>query len=351
MANGPIELSVVHESPKAAITRPWQHVGVTLTSYFWRRWKPILGPDYTILILDLRILVAEQLGQGNVPTSGKVTVQVDRRDLAERTGLSLRTIERLLSPGALAKDPVASFLTSKAQYAYDEGLGKKVRTANAYTISMDDPVHPDDLQEGEPTSRPMSEVPASLSAPRDLERLLRERVPELAVGAIRRLLRQKGAEVLLRQLDWLPHRDTGWAKNSAAAFAYYCEHDEPEPDSLRRARAAQEKGRVRKEAEAKERLLAEERLVEDVAAYPSAEVWHKMWEHTSPKLRAIYRRDVRLGAVSDRSVTLEVLSPDIVGLLRMQPEHRRELESAVAISLERDVNVEWKEVKLAAVSP
>lgn len=349
MANGPIELSVVHESPKAAITRPWQHVGVTLTSYFWRRWKPVLGPDYTILILDLRILVAEQLGQGNVPTSGKVTVQVDRRDLAERTGLSLRTIERLLSPGALAAEPVASFLTSKAQYAYDEGLGKKVRTANAYTISMDDPVHPDDLQEGEAPSRLPAEAPQT--AARDLERTLRDRIPELAVGAIRRLLREKGAEVLLRQLDWLPHRDIGWAKNSAAAFAYYCEHDEPEPESLRRARAAQEKARVRKEAEVKERLVAEERLVEDVAAHPGAEVWHKMWDHTSVKLRAIYRRDVRLGAVDDQSVTLEVLSPDIGRLLRTQPDHRKELESAVVFSLDRDVRVEWKEVNRATVSP
>src|SRR5579883_2193533 len=105
------------------------------TRYFFRRWKPILGPVLTLLIMELRDRCYYN------PRTG------ERRDycwpsqeeLARAIGVSTRTVIRAL------QDPRAQkFIRIQHRYRYDPVLGKKVRTSSAYVVAMDDPLLPED---------------------------------------------------------------------------------------------------------------------------------------------------------------------------------------------------------------
>ncbi len=105
------------------------------TRYFFRKWKPLLGPVLTLLIMELRDRCYYN------PRTG------ERRDycwpsqeeLARAIGVSVRTVIRAL------QDPLArKFVRVQHRYRYDPVLGKKVRTSSAYVVAMDDPLLPDD---------------------------------------------------------------------------------------------------------------------------------------------------------------------------------------------------------------
>jgi hypothetical protein len=105
------------------------------TRYFFRKWKPMLGPVLTLLIMELRDRCYYN------PRTG------ERRDycwpsqdeLARAIGVSVRTVIRAL------QDPLArKFIRVQHRYRYDPVLGKKVRTSSAYVVAMDDPLRPED---------------------------------------------------------------------------------------------------------------------------------------------------------------------------------------------------------------
>lgn len=105
------------------------------TRYFFRKWKPMLGPVLTLLIMELRDRCYYN------PRTG------ERRDycwpsqeeLARAIGVSVRTVIRAL------QDPLArKFVRVQHRYRYDPTMGKKVRTSSAYVVAMDDPLLPDD---------------------------------------------------------------------------------------------------------------------------------------------------------------------------------------------------------------
>lgn len=105
------------------------------TRYFFRKWKPVLGPVLTLLIMELRDRCYYN------PRTG------ERRDycwpsqdeLARAIGVSVRTVIRAL------QDPRAKkFIRVQHRYRYDSTMGKKVRTSSAYVVAMDDPLLPAD---------------------------------------------------------------------------------------------------------------------------------------------------------------------------------------------------------------
>lgn len=105
------------------------------TRYFFRQWKPRLGPVLTLLIMELRDRCYYN------PRTG------ERRDycwpsqeeLARSIGVSVRTVIRAL------QSPLAqTFIRVQHRYRYDAAMGKKVRTSSAYVVAMDDPLRPED---------------------------------------------------------------------------------------------------------------------------------------------------------------------------------------------------------------
>ncbi|HLH29092.1 MAG TPA: helix-turn-helix domain-containing protein [Acidimicrobiales bacterium] len=128
-----LEVLPFYHDLRNQIVRPFNvHVE---TRYFFRRWKPTLGPILTLLIMELRDRCYYN------PRTG------ERRDycwpsqeeLARALGVSVRTIIRTL------QSPLArKFIRIQHRYRYDPALGKKVRTSSAYLVAMDDPLLPED---------------------------------------------------------------------------------------------------------------------------------------------------------------------------------------------------------------
>ena len=299
-ARSSLQLSPFYWDLRNRVTRPWDCVGQLVSKYFWRRWKPILGPEYTMLIIELRLQAAEL----DASSSGAPVVQVSHQDLADRTGLSLRKIQRLLSPSTMRRPEnwfLGKFLRVESRYVYDEALKKKIRVANTYAVAIDDPLHPEDeeaigmqvaqreqqdlqaqgLEPPLPRPEPATEPPLPSTMPPatvDEERLYqraREMVPDLSLSVLARLFSTVGPDTISRQLDWFPQRDNRWARNGpAAAFFTYCKEDRPPPEPVRReARASQQDAQALEEARA-----------QTVAAAPAPlqdqpDVWRRVLEH------------------------------------------------------------------------
>lgn len=133
LENERLEVLPFYHDLRNQIVRPLNvHVE---TRYFFRQWKPKLGPVLTLLIMELRDRCYYN------PRTG------ERRDycwpsqeeLARAIGVSVRTIIRAL------QSPLARrFIRIQHRYRYDPALGKKVRTSSAYVVAMDDPLRPED---------------------------------------------------------------------------------------------------------------------------------------------------------------------------------------------------------------
>jgi len=105
------------------------------TKYFWRRWKSLLGPLNTVLIMEMR-----DRCYYNPRTGEKRAYCYPSLDnLARSIGVSKATIKR-----ALADEKVKPFVRSEPNYRVDPKMNKKIRSSNTYHIAMDDPLLPED---------------------------------------------------------------------------------------------------------------------------------------------------------------------------------------------------------------
>lgn len=209
-----------------------------VSHYFLDRWAPVLQPDYVGLVLQLRRLAAASTERG--------AVEVMQDDLATRLGISRRTLQRLIAPDRFTAPKtwfLALFLRVEHRWAPTK---KGQRLPSLYRIAVDDPLHPEDENSLLPQLAPREiedllhqgieplPIPPPV-ADDDLVQRLRAELPALANAAVQKLLLEVGADVMRQQLEWLPHRNISWAERGpAAAYAYYCRNNEPEPEALQR---------------------------------------------------------------------------------------------------------------------
>lgn len=131
--NDMIELEGFFLHARNEIIQPDRYV--SSTKYFWDKWAPELGPNLTILIMQLRKHCFHNRHTGEKRDS----IRFSLTNLSKECGLSERTIRRELSKTISKK-----FIKIHPHYKYDETLRKKVRYPNIYQVAMDDPIHSSD---------------------------------------------------------------------------------------------------------------------------------------------------------------------------------------------------------------
>lgn len=128
-----IELLPFYHDLRSKIIKPKSVV--VESKYFFRNWKPLLGPVLTLLIMELRDRCYYNPQTGEKRNFCWPSLE----ELAKSIGTNERTIRRTL------KHPFASqFIKIEPRYRYDPKLNKKLRTSNVYHIAMDDPLIPKD---------------------------------------------------------------------------------------------------------------------------------------------------------------------------------------------------------------
>ncbi len=141
-----ITLSPVYNSAVNAVTRPAH--GVVCSQYFVDRWMPELGGAGTQIVLALR-----RLGYLNLKTGERRDeIVISRKVVAERAGISEDTLTRELGEDkktGLPRNPaLRRFVQSRRRHKRDR-LGRLLQDDNAYWVSMDDPIHPEDWSQVE----------------------------------------------------------------------------------------------------------------------------------------------------------------------------------------------------------
>lgn len=132
-----LSLSPVYRHLRDSITRP--HLRLTESRYFWERWKPRLGPDATILVMEVRDRCNRSLASvdGTDGSGGDCTVGAN--ELAAACGFSRVTLWRILQ-----REEVKRFVWVEHNYVYDQAMGKKRRTISTYHVLMEDPLVEED---------------------------------------------------------------------------------------------------------------------------------------------------------------------------------------------------------------
>lgn len=129
-----LHLTPQYRHLRDTILRP--HLRLTESRYFWERWKPLLGPDATVLIMEVRDrcnrALAAGTGEEALPAEG---CTVSANELAAACGFSRVTLWRLLQ-----RDDVRQFVSVEHNYIYDQRLGKRRRTVSTYHVLMEDPL-------------------------------------------------------------------------------------------------------------------------------------------------------------------------------------------------------------------
>lgn len=146
-----LQLTPLYRRLRDSILRP--HLRLTESRYFWERWKPRLGPDATVLIMEVRDRCNRALSTGGTLAaegedstfSGSATGLLDAlpaegctvsaNELAAACGFSRVTLWRLLQ-----REDVRQFVQVEHNYVYDQRLGKKRRTVSTYHVLMEDPL-------------------------------------------------------------------------------------------------------------------------------------------------------------------------------------------------------------------
>jgi hypothetical protein len=132
-----LALSPIYRHLRDSITRP--HLRLTESRYFWERWKPRLGPDATILVMEVRDRCNRSLAavEGTDGSGGDCTVGA--LELAAACGFSRVTLWRILQ-----REEVKRFVWVEHNYVYDPSMGKKRRTISTYHVLMEDPLIEED---------------------------------------------------------------------------------------------------------------------------------------------------------------------------------------------------------------
>jgi hypothetical protein len=160
-----LQLSPHYRRARDSILRP--HLRLTESRYFWEKWKPRLGPDAALRIMEVRERCNRALGalgspgqapsangsggaggtgggagaagadgMADGPTEGTT---VSAAELAAACGFSRVTLWRLLQ-----REDVRQFVRVEHNYVYDRRIGKKRRTVSTYHVLMEDPLVPED---------------------------------------------------------------------------------------------------------------------------------------------------------------------------------------------------------------
>src|SRR5688500_12818334 len=148
-----LRLSPYYRRVRDSILRP--HLRLTESRYFWEKWKPRLGADAAVLIMEVRDRCNRALGYlggpsevstGNVypntldlPEGTTEGTTVSAVELAAACGFSRVTLWRLLQ-----REDVRQFIRVEHNYVYDRRIGKKRRTVSTYHVLMEDPLVPED---------------------------------------------------------------------------------------------------------------------------------------------------------------------------------------------------------------
>jgi hypothetical protein len=132
-----LSLSPVYRHLRDSITRP--HLRLTESRYFWERWKPRLGPDATILIMEVRDRCNRSLAPADGTDGPGGDCTVGANELAAACGFSRVTLWRILQ-----REEVKRFVWVEHNYVYDQSMGKKRRTISTYHVLMEDPLVEDD---------------------------------------------------------------------------------------------------------------------------------------------------------------------------------------------------------------
>lgn len=144
-----LHLTPLYRRLRDSILRP--HLRLTESRYFWEKWKPRLGADAAVLIMEVRDRCNRALGQaiprdagtGNgpngLPEGATEGATVSAAELAAACGFSRVTLWRLLQ-----REEVRQFVRVEHNYVYDRRIGKKRRTISTYHVLMEDPLVPED---------------------------------------------------------------------------------------------------------------------------------------------------------------------------------------------------------------
>jgi len=135
-----LSLSPAYRHVRDSILRP--HLRITESRYFWERWKPRLGPDATVLIMEVRDRCNRSLGSPNTdagPDGVGRDCTVGATELASACGFSRVTLWRLLQ-----REDVRQFVWVEHNYVYDKAMGKRRRTISTYHVLMEDPLTVED---------------------------------------------------------------------------------------------------------------------------------------------------------------------------------------------------------------
>ncbi|MBI3970327.1 MAG: hypothetical protein HY332_03465 [Chloroflexi bacterium] len=149
-----LRLAPQYRRLRDAILRP--QLRLTESRYFWERWKPRLGPDATVLIMDVRDRCNRAIAAAAAPHTleqpagyGAHTelaseipadeCTVSANELAAACGFSRVTLWRILQ-----REDVRRFIRVEHNYVYDRRLGKKRRTVSTYHVLMEDPLIEED---------------------------------------------------------------------------------------------------------------------------------------------------------------------------------------------------------------
>lgn len=128
-----IQLEGFFLSARNEIVNPNQ--AVPATKYFWDKWAPELGPNLSMLIMQLR----KHCIYNRHEERGGSTTFLSLDEIGKECGISKSTVKREL------RNPlVKSFIKIYPNYKYNEQLRKKVRCANTYQVALDEPIHPSD---------------------------------------------------------------------------------------------------------------------------------------------------------------------------------------------------------------
>lgn len=131
-----LSLSPAYRHVRDSILRP--HLRITESRYFWERWKPRLGPDATVLIMEVRDRCNRSLGSPNTDAGTDGVGRdctVGATELAGACGFSRVTLWRLLQ-----REDVRQFVWVEHNYVYDKAMGKRRRTISTYHVLMEDPL-------------------------------------------------------------------------------------------------------------------------------------------------------------------------------------------------------------------